>query len=104
MLQTDFSVDVFAAPTLGSVFGRTSSDLDLSPASANASGGAGADFIYLYYGAYYSFCFMPAGIRKSSRLVFNSYIGWGLQNDVVLYPDEAFIVSKRTQRQSYLRL
>jgi len=96
VLQTDFSVDVFAAPTLGSVFGRTSSDLDLSPASANGSGGAGADFIYLYYGAYYSFCFMPAGSGRVAGWYSTSYIGWGLQNDVVLYPDEAFIVSKRT--------
>ena len=66
VLQTDYSVEVCAAPTLGSVFGRTSSDLDLSPANANASGGAGADFIYLYYGAYYSFCFMPAGSGRAA--------------------------------------
>ena len=96
VLQTDYSVEVFAAPTLGSVFGQTASELDLSPANANASGGAGADFIYLYYGAYYSFCFMPSGSGRPAGWYSTSYLGWGLQNDVVLYPDEGFIVSKRT--------
>ena len=96
VLQADFSVEVFAAPTLGSVFGETSAELDLTPASANAGGGAGADFVYLFYGAYYSFCYMPSGSGRAAGWYSTSYIGWGLQNDVVLYPDEAFIVAKRT--------
>ena len=54
VLQTDFSVEVIAAPTLGSVFGTTSAELDLSPANTNGSG-AGADWVYLYFGDYYSF-------------------------------------------------
>jgi hypothetical protein len=39
---------------------------------------------------------MPAGSGRPAGWYSTSYLGWGLQNDVVLYPDEGFIVSKRT--------
>ena len=61
VLKADYSIEVLPASTLGSVFGRTASDLDLSPSSIYGSG-AGADYVYLYIAQnYYSFCFMPAG-------------------------------------------
>lgn len=95
VLQTDFSVEVIAAPTLGSVFGTTSAALDLSPANANGSGD-GADWVYLYFGDYYAFCFMPAGNGNTAGWYSTSIMGWGMLNDLVVYPDEAFIVAKRT--------
>ena len=95
VLQTDFSVEVIAAPTLSSVFGTTSAELDLSPANANGSGD-GADWVYLYFGDYYSFCFMPAGNGNAAGWYSTSIMGWGMLNDLIVYPDEAFIVAKRT--------
>jgi hypothetical protein len=46
ILQTDYSIDVVPAPTLGSVFGETSSEIDLNPSNSNGSA-SGADFVYL---------------------------------------------------------
>ena len=97
VLKADYSVEVLPASTLGSVFGRTASDLDLSPSSSYGSG-AGADYVYLYIMQnYYSFCFMPAGGGNVAGWYSTNYTNaWGLLNDLVLYPDEAFIVAKRT--------
>ncbi len=97
VLQTDYSVEVLPASTLGSVFGYTSSDLDLSPSSSFGSG-ADADYVYLYIMQnYYSFCFMPEGGGNPAGWYSTNYsTAWGILNDLILYPDEAFIVAKRT--------
>jgi hypothetical protein len=96
ILQSDYSIEVVPAPTLGSVFGNTSSDLDLNPSSSNGSV-AGADFVYFYNGnSYIPYCFMPAGSGRVAAWYSSMYMRFGRRNDLVFYPDEAFIIAKRT--------
>ena len=96
ILQSDYSIEVVPAPTLGSVFGNTSSDLDLNPSSSNGSV-AGADFVYFYNGnSYILYCFMPAGSGRAAAWYSSMYMRFGRRNDLVFYPDEAFIIAKRT--------
>ena len=96
VLQADYSIEIVPAPTLGSVFGTTASELDLSPSDSHGSG-AGADYVFLFInGSYYSFCFMPAGGGKAAGWYSPTYAGFGMVNDAILFPDEAFIIAKRT--------
>jgi len=96
VLQTDYSVEVVRAPTLGSVFGETASDLDLNPSSANGST-SGADFVYLYNGfQYVPYAYMPSGSGRDAGWYSSNYMRWGRRNHLVIYPDEGFIVAKRT--------
>jgi hypothetical protein len=96
ILQTDYSIEVVPAPTLGSVFGQTSTDLDLNPSNSNGST-AGADFVYLYNGfQYVPYAFMPAGSGRDAGWYSSYYMRWGRRNHLVIYPDEGFIVAKRT--------
>jgi hypothetical protein len=96
VLQTDYSIEVVCAPTLGSVFGETASDLDLNPSSANGSA-SGADFVYLWNGfQYVPYAFMPSGSGRDAGWYSSNYMRWGRKNHLVIYPDEGFIVAKRT--------
>ena len=96
VLQTDYSVEVVRAPTLGSVFGETASDLDLNPSSTNGST-SGADFVYLYNGfQYVPYAYMPSGLGRDAGWYSSYYMRWGRRNHLVIYPDEGFIVAKRT--------
>ena len=96
VLQTDYSIEVVPAPTLGSVFGETASDLDLNPSSTNGST-SGADFVYLYNGfQYVPYAYMPAGSGRDAGWYSSYYMRWGRRNHLVIYPDEGFIVAKRT--------
>jgi hypothetical protein len=96
ILQTDYSIEVVPAPTLGSVFGETASDLDLNPSSTNGST-SGADFVYLYNGfQYVPYAYMPAGSGRDAGWYSSYYMRWGRRNHLVIYPDEGFIVAKRT--------
>ena len=99
ILQTEYSVEIVPANTLGSILGRTLSDLDLTPSSVNGSS-SGADLIYLYFNSWYSFCFMPAGSGRAAGWYSPNYLGWGLQNDLVIYPDESMIIAKRNSGSS----
>jgi hypothetical protein len=96
ILQADFSVEVVPAPTLASVFGQTASDLDLNAASASWSPD-GADFVYLYSGRYVPYFYMPyySAAWPAGWYSHTNYLA-GLSNDKVLYPDEGFILGKRT--------
>jgi hypothetical protein len=96
ILQTDFSVEVVPAPTLASVFGRTASDLDLNPATSSWSID-GADFVYLYDNGYVPYFYMPyySSAWPAGWYSHTNYYA-GLSNDKVLYPDEGFILAKRT--------
>jgi len=96
ILQADYSIEVVPAPTLASVFGRTASEMDLNGASS-AWSTSGADYVYLFSGRYVPYFFMP--YHDSTWPA-----GWysdtdyyaGLANDNVLYPDQGFIIAKRT--------
>ena len=95
VLDTDFSVEVVPATTLGSVFGTNAADNPLTAGLPDA-----ADLVYLwddsiqFYGSYF---FLNPAV--------GSYpVGWynknkvraGLANDFVIYPDQGFIVGRRT--------
>lgn len=96
ILQADYSIDVVPAPTLGSVFGETSSEIDLNPSNSNGSA-SGADFVYLYNGfQYVPYAFMPAGSGRTEGWYSSYYMRWGRRNHLIIYPDEGFIVAKRT--------
>lgn len=98
ILQRDYSVEIVSAPTIASVMGRTAS---LLPTNFNASSSngstSGADFIYTYSGTRYnSHCFMPAGGSNPAGWYAPRLMRFGIRNDSILYPDEGFIIAKRT--------
>ena len=97
-MQTDYSVEVVRAPTLGSVFGETASDLDLNPSSANGSDSAGADFCIPLQRMFnmYHMLTCHAGSGRDAGWYSSYYMRWGRRNHLVIYPDEGFIVAKRT--------
>lgn len=96
LIKVDHTIEVVPAPTLGSVFGRTQSELLLNYSNGD-NDNSGADFVYLYFmGSYHSFCFQPAGNGRDAGWYSTSTSGWGRLNDLVIYPNESFIVSKRT--------
>lgn len=92
------TVEVVPAPTLGSMFGRDTSDL---PSNWTSGISTAADWIYLWDSdliGYFPYYFLDSSYEPSySR-------GWysgrnaslGVQSSKVIYPDEAFIVTKRT--------
>ena len=100
-LTTIFSegdtVEVIAAPTLASLFGRDTSELPTNWTAGYPS----ADWVYLWDYTYKTFTpyshignsFEPA----YSRGWYAPYsVSLGIQNNKVIYPDESFIIAKRT--------
>ena len=95
ILQDDFSVEVISATTLGSIFGATASDCVLQEGKSSV-----ADIVHIWnnddvkFRAYY--------YRSNGTTRFP--VGWydrgrsrdGIKNDLVIYPDEGFIVERRT--------
>lgn len=98
ILQIDYSVEIVPAPTIASVMGRTSSALPTNFNASSTNGSTtGADFIYTYSGTRYnSHCFMPAGGSNPAGWYAPRLMRFGLRNDSILYPDEGFIIAKRT--------
>ena len=98
ILQRDYSVEIVPAPTLASVMGRTASALPTNFNASSSNGSiSGADFIYTYSGTrYISYCFMPAGGSNPAGWYAPSMMRFGLRNDSIMYPDEGFIIAKRT--------
>ena len=43
---------------------------------------------------------MPAGSGRAAGWYSPNYLGWGLQNDLVIYPDESMIIAKRNSGSS----
>ena len=95
ILQNDFSIEVVPAATLGSVLGRTVADCALKEGKATT-----ADFVYIWNND--SQYFIPYYLRSPASGLYP--IGWydrfakwkGIQNDLVIYPDEGFIIGRRT--------
>ena len=93
------TVEVVPAPTLGSVFGRDTSDL---PTNWSYGLSENSDWIYLWDSTvknYFPFFFLGTTYEASgwprgwySSLDYSS----GVLSNKVIYPDEAFIVAKRT--------
>lgn len=98
-LPVGTSCEVVPAPTLGSTFGTDTTDL---PTNWNAGLPDAVDWVYLWNvdaGGYRPYFFMNNSYEGSGwgRGWYNkTNPGLGLQNHTVLYPDEAFILAKRT--------
>lgn len=94
-------IEVIPATTLGSLFG-VDYNSDNYPQNWTSGLPSAADWIYLWdtkFGGYVSYFFM-----NSSRTSRGYSRGWysknstrsGLKNHAVIYPDEAFLIAKRT--------
>ncbi|MAH26202.1 MAG: hypothetical protein CMI19_04530, partial [Opitutae bacterium] len=92
-------VEIVPAATLGSLFGKLLSELPLNWSSGLPTA---ADWIYIWdviYGGYKPYFFLG-----TSHESYNYGQGWyskdstsaGILNHTVIYPDEAFIIAKRT--------
>ena len=97
-LSADLSVEVVAAPTIASVMGRTASSLPTNFNPSNSYGSSnGADLIYLFNRTVYEpYCFMPQSGSNIAAWYSPSSMRRGHRNDVIIYPDEGFIISKCT--------
>ena len=98
VLKDDYSIEVVPAPTIATVMGRTANDLPTNFNPSNSNGSTdGADFIYVFQRtSYTAFCFMPAGGGRDAGWYAPNLMRFGLANDFVLYPDDGFIIAKRT--------
>lgn len=95
IFQDDFSVEVIPATTLGGTFGTTAVGNPLTSGKPNTS-----DFVYLWSDtsqAYEPYFFLNPAWGAFPVGWYNQYKrNDGLANDMVIYPDEGFIVSRRT--------
>ena len=95
IFQDDFSIEVIPATTLGGTFGTTDADNPLTSGKPNTS-----DFVYLWSDtsqAYEPYFFLNPAWGAFPVGWYNQYKrNDGLANDMVIYPDEGFIVSRRT--------
>ena len=84
------SVEIVPAPTIGSVFGRATDQLEGNFTTGN---GNTADYFYLYDSNNYSY--MPF-FMHSSGIWYDRNNAWlGDQSAKVIWPDEAFIIARR---------
>lgn len=96
-------VEVVPATTLGNLFGTDFSDL---PANWSYGKSTQADWIYIWdviYGGYVPFFFLNSdyeGANEESGYgrgwYYKDSTSTGIVNHTVIYPDEAFIIAKRT--------
>ena len=95
VLQDDFSVEVIPASTLGATFGTTVSANPLVSGKPDT-----ADYVYLWSDTsqfFEPYFFLNPAVGSYSVGWYNRYNPYsGLANDFVVYPDEGFIVGRRT--------
>ena len=95
VLQDDFSVDIIPATTLGSAFGTTVAANSLTSGKPDT-----ADYVYLWSDAsqfFEPYFFLTPAVGSYSVGWYNRYNPYaGLANDFVVYPDEGFIIGRRT--------
>ena len=98
-LSADLSIEIVPSPTLGSVLGQTSSALqaNFNPASSHGTIN-GADLVYILNGGtYIPFCYMPGNGGSSAPGWYAPYMmRYGRNNDLVIFPNQGFIIAKRT--------
>ena len=91
------TVEVVPAPTLGSLFGNISSALPTNwTASDNRET---SDWLYIWeptIKAYFSYYYLGSSPTRTLGWYRTSSFRHGIQNSKVIYPDEAFIIAKRT--------
>jgi len=106
VLQTDYSVEIVPAATVGSILGN-------SKASAEANGFStglisSSDFVYLWNASEFSYdphFFLGSDIGTFKAGWYNvNNIGAGHATDQILYPDESFIVANRTSNDIELTI
>jgi hypothetical protein len=95
VLQDDFSVEIIPATTLGSAFGTTVAANPLTSGKPDS-----ADYVYLWSDAsqfFEPYFFLTPAVGSYGVGWYNRYNPYnGLANDFVVYPDEGFIVGRRT--------
>ncbi|MFL2929459.1 MAG: hypothetical protein ACJZ72_12865 [Opitutales bacterium] len=95
VLQDDFSVEIIPATTLGSAFGTTVASNPLTSGKPDT-----ADYVYLWSDAsqfFEPYFFLTPAVGSYGVGWYNRYNPYnGLANDFVVYPDEGFIVGRRT--------
>ncbi|MBT3637995.1 MAG: hypothetical protein HN531_13740 [Opitutae bacterium] len=106
VLQTDYSVEIVPAATVGGILGN-------SKASAEANGFStglisSSDFVYLWNASEFRydphfFLGSDVGTYKAGWYNVNN-IGAGHATDQILYPDESFIVANRTSNDIELTI
>ena len=92
------TVEVVPAPTLGSVFGSDTADL---PTNWSTGFQNDSDWVYVWdydLKGYFAYCHLGSSYEPGlPRGWYSTYsIADGVQNNKVLYPDEAFIITKKT--------
>ena len=106
-IQTVFAagtaVEVVRAPTLGTIFGTDLTDLptnwshghdQFSPATATDWVYVATGLTYKSYNFFYTSAYESTGVARGWRTV--NRPDWKPSNNLVLYPDESFLVAKRT--------
>jgi len=96
------TVEIIPAPTMGSIFGTDTSDL---PTGWSYGLPDDVDWVYLYdseYSAYFPYSFLGSTYEPSWPRGWYSVrnLGDGVQNNQIIYPDEAFLISKRTSNNA----
>lgn len=94
----DTTIEVVPAPTLGSVFGSDTADL---PTNWTTGFPNESDWVYIWdieLKGYFGYCHLGSSYEPGlARGWYNTYsIANGVQNNKILYPDEAFIIAKKT--------
>ncbi len=98
VFQVGDTVEVVPAPTLGSLFGSDTSDL---PTNWSVGFQDSSDWVYVWdhtLKGYFAYLHLGHAYEPGlPRGWYSSYsIADGIKNNKVIYPDEAFIVTKRT--------
>jgi hypothetical protein len=99
ILQEDYSVEVYPAPTLASMFGAEVSAGTLS-SGITAGNSNNSDYIYFWdsgSSSYPAYHFLNPGFGPfAAGWIAAGAFGLGSQNDKIIFPDEAFIIANRT--------
>ena len=103
ILQADYSIEIIAANTLGGMMGITQGDCPIAVGDRNT-----ADLVYLWdtdkamYVPYFFYTgnggSRPAGWYNRNKM------RSGLQNDALIYPDEGFIIARRTNSTATINI
>ena len=90
-------VEVVRAPTLGNIFGTSASDLPANWSTASKlRSSSTSDWVYVWNGSGYDKCHFVNGTTSIPDGWYGTATGAASYNNLVIYPDEAFIVAKRT--------
>jgi hypothetical protein len=102
ILKKHYSVEIIPVNTLGSMMGISQSDCPLEAGNRDA-----ADLVYLWdydKSMYISYYFFTGSSRYPAGWYNRSKMRAGHQNETIIYPDEGFIVARRTNSAASIEL